>query len=578
MGWLSGWDKRIELTIDSTKVDTVDLTDFPVLLHISITSGIGDVDASCVFDELTSNDNRKKIAVTTSDGITQCYVEIELWDDVGEEAWLWAKIPSVAYNADTILYLYYDIDHDDNGTYIGDTEETPAKEVWDSNFVGVWHMAQDPNGDVADAIKDSTWNENHGTPEGTMLTADLVTGQIGYGIDFDGTNDAISIEDAADLDITATITVENLIKADLPQAAFISHSSGKYDYQLDYSNDVDANYKGAFVFRDNGAAWNHSDGPGVISASVYHDFVGKYDGTDAESFLDGSVLTTNNVGSKVIGTNAFAFFIGAGSDVAGSADVFFNGIICECRLSNVARSDGWIKATHHSNFDSLITFGAEDVLIEGDVELPSISIAAYALTGSIISGGCILSCLDVSGNTGARGDTTLPFLEVLGEASIGVDAQGNVTLPGLGVVGFTGARCNYNLPSLGVSGTSVAGTVGSGNVVLPIFTVEGQSFTDALVNGDITLPSLRVGASSIHGSLCIGEVSLPSLGISATAKVGVVCTGEVTLPCLIIEGEGGHIPTGDGDVILPLLQVYSTASVLADPEDGCHILRHHRWR
>lgn len=189
-----------------------------------------------------------------------------------------------------------------------------------------------------------------------------------------------------------------------------------------------------------------------------------------------------------------------------------------------------------------------------------------------------LPLLDISGYTGAVGDVVLPLLEVLGQASIGVDAQGNVTLPGLEVVGFTGANCRYDLPSLGISGTSVVGIVGSGKVVLPIFTVEGQSFTNAIVNGDITLPSLRVSASSIHGSLCIGEVSLPSLNIAATAKVGVVCTGEVTLPCLIIEGEGGHIPVGNGNVTLPLLQVYSTASILADPRDGCHILRHHRWR
>ena len=100
--------EQVQTTIDSSKIDTADLTDFPVMVHLSTASGIGDADVSAVFDELSSDANRKKIAVTTSDGTTQCYVEIEKWDDANEQAWLHVKVPTVAYDADTILYLYYD--------------------------------------------------------------------------------------------------------------------------------------------------------------------------------------------------------------------------------------------------------------------------------------------------------------------------------------------------------------------------------------------------------------------------------------------------------------------------------------
>lgn len=47
------YDKRIQLTIDSSKVDE-DLTDFPVLIHLSDSSGITSADVTSVFDELTS--------------------------------------------------------------------------------------------------------------------------------------------------------------------------------------------------------------------------------------------------------------------------------------------------------------------------------------------------------------------------------------------------------------------------------------------------------------------------------------------------------------------------------------------
>jgi len=78
-GWLSGWDKRVKLIIDLFDISS-DLSNFPVLVYLSTSSGRGPDDISLVFDEIQNSANRKKIAVTTSDGTTQCYVEIERWD------------------------------------------------------------------------------------------------------------------------------------------------------------------------------------------------------------------------------------------------------------------------------------------------------------------------------------------------------------------------------------------------------------------------------------------------------------------------------------------------------------------
>ncbi|MDH5780862.1 MAG: DUF2341 domain-containing protein, partial [Candidatus Bathyarchaeota archaeon] len=132
--WLNGWEKRVKITIDNNDVDSP-LSNFPVLVHLSNGSGRNNDDATFVFDEVGSNS--KKIAVTTSDG-TQCYVEIERWDDVSEQAWLWVKVPSISSTTDTELYVYYDMDHADNTVYVGDTGSTAAQNVWDSSFKGVW--------------------------------------------------------------------------------------------------------------------------------------------------------------------------------------------------------------------------------------------------------------------------------------------------------------------------------------------------------------------------------------------------------------------------------------------------------
>ena len=72
LNWLQSWEKRVKITINSSDIDEA-LTDFPLLIYLSnSSSGENSDDVSFIFDEIGSS--RKKIAVTTSDGTTQCYV------------------------------------------------------------------------------------------------------------------------------------------------------------------------------------------------------------------------------------------------------------------------------------------------------------------------------------------------------------------------------------------------------------------------------------------------------------------------------------------------------------------------
>jgi len=139
MAWLSGFTKRVEITIPNTNIDAA-LSHFPVPLTLGTSVGTGTDDVSFVFDELTSYAKRFKIAVTEDDGETQLYVEIEKWDNASESAVLWVSGSgwSIASDATTTVYLYFDSDADDNVAYVADLGNRP--EVWDSNFVSVHHM------------------------------------------------------------------------------------------------------------------------------------------------------------------------------------------------------------------------------------------------------------------------------------------------------------------------------------------------------------------------------------------------------------------------------------------------------
>jgi len=211
MAWLSGWTWRIKLSIDADDV-TAALTNFPVLIYISTSSGYNSEDVSFIFDKIGSNS--LKIAVTGSDGETECKVEIEKWDYGSEEAWIWVKVPTISNTVDTDLYLYYDNAHADNTANVGVVGSTPGKAVWDDNFVGVWHLSESAGG--SEAVKDSTQYENHGTDYGSPTFG--VDGQVNSAVDFtqSGDDDEVRIDHSDSLNINGDeITIEAWIKPTL---------------------------------------------------------------------------------------------------------------------------------------------------------------------------------------------------------------------------------------------------------------------------------------------------------------------------------------------------------------------------
>ncbi len=204
--WLSGWAKRIEITVSNTNIDS-NLTHFPLMLKLGTSVGTGNDDVSAVFDELTSDANRKKIAVTKSDGTTQVYVEIQEWDDASETAYLWVSKSDLTLSSSgtTTLYLYYDSSHADNTTYVGDKGSTPAETVWDSSFVMVQHM-----NDSSAPIVDST-DGSHNSDETDGSPTYGATGKIGDCISYDGAS-SHSIPDHSDLDLTTGFTIQAWVK------------------------------------------------------------------------------------------------------------------------------------------------------------------------------------------------------------------------------------------------------------------------------------------------------------------------------------------------------------------------------
>ena len=301
----------------------------------------------------SSWDNRKKIAVTaTVSGVeTELPVEIDYWDSENNQSWLWTKVPTIVSGTDTTLYLYYDSTHTINSGYIGDTGETPAQSVWDSNFVGVWHMGQSPAGDVSDIMRDSTSNSNDGTPGGSMTSADLIDGQIGKAIDFDGSDDLIDCGTDASLDITGALTISAIVKP-LTNPAFAGiidmaqESTSIENYSM-------LNFAGTLYFQYNNSGWQSHIESSFFDTGVQQSVDITYNAGTIQFYKDGS--PTTSVGGKPVLVSDTSNTFKIGRYQVGSQGNF-DGIIDEVRISDSVRSTAWTKATYYSNFGDLITY------------------------------------------------------------------------------------------------------------------------------------------------------------------------------------------------------------------------------
>jgi hypothetical protein len=130
-----------------------ELTDFPLAVRIT--------------DSAILSHDSKSISITTAGG-SECYVEIESWDS--SEAILWVKVPTISASVDTILSLSL---LSSQNSYVGDTLDPVATNVWSNGYVGVFHLAGN--------AYDSSPERNDGIIHGTV---NFVPAKVGLGAEF----------------------------------------------------------------------------------------------------------------------------------------------------------------------------------------------------------------------------------------------------------------------------------------------------------------------------------------------------------------------------------------------------------
>ena len=355
--WHSDYDNRFRINIDSANIDST-LTDYPVMLSLSASSGILNGDLTAIFDELGSDANRKKIAVTLEDGVTECYVEIERWDTTNEKAVLWTKVASISSTDDTVIYLYYDSTASDNTTYVGDTGDSAAQSVWDNDFEMVIHHAQDPSGGSG-ALKDSTSNGANFTSVGTMLTEDLVEGpENAYALEYDGGDDGLETTLGPNPNGYTEITIESFFNAtNLPGSGVYGHLvTGEGTPSADAAAllRIDNNVLDGWVYTS--GPQNNTHSTTLSTGTWYYGALQYKNGETIDVFLDDS-KDTGSTASAAIGRGTGGYWdIG---NWIGVATREFDGKIGEARVSSSRRTDEWLKATYYTLNDTLVAYEAD---------------------------------------------------------------------------------------------------------------------------------------------------------------------------------------------------------------------------
>ncbi len=391
-GWLSDWDQRVKLTIDNTDIDAA-LSNFPILVYLSASSGRNSDDVSFVFDELTSDDNRKKIAITRADGITECYVEIEKWDDANEQAWLWVKVLSVASGADTDLYLYYDITQADNDTYVGDTNDVVAENVWGDGYF-ITHFKDDPNNTH---IRDSSSYSSDGDKRAANQPIEAAGDKTAYAQDFNSANpDYIEIPaDQTQLDFTSEdfslimrFKLDTLLTTQMLFTRGAFNADGWYFF-------VDSSSRLFFRTNQLDAGQTTRSNASISSTSVYYTAGFSRSGEEALIYIDGVEDVNIPATHTNPTTSARTAKIGIHDDKTQTptdGKIEFLGV-----FGGVSLTAAFHKAFDESITDDLLAFDGEEyaltlpptnfmLTINGNNILGSWTLGQHAITTIVIRG------------------------------------------------------------------------------------------------------------------------------------------------------------------------------------------------
>ena len=336
--WQS-YSHKFKVSFENAFSDDTTLQNFPVLVRIAEydeTTGTG-IPGFDYDDFVVENGGDLRFADENGDLLPS---EIDTWNPNGESL-VWVKVPS--FSAQTMLTAYY-------GCRVpGDVSPS---DVWSEDYVGVWHLGES----VLPLKESSGISTSFSTSYGSDI-AYAATGAVGGAVNFSDGNSAarISADNDDDLDGFTDFTIEMWTKqesapsrsAGLLAKAGSSSTRSYYIYN-NVSSDTAKHGKNIFLFTKDGPTTEYLIQSGHGMSPIWGEwchqaFVRDVSGTaKGYGYVNGTKTTGNGNQTGQIYAGATSLYLG---NTNGGLSPF-NGLIDELRISRVARSQTWLKASH----------------------------------------------------------------------------------------------------------------------------------------------------------------------------------------------------------------------------------------
>jgi hypothetical protein len=415
-------------------------------------------------------------AVNTN-GTGACPYEVESYSPTTGAVTIWVKVPQLSSSVDTTFYIFY------GSVSVSSSLASPSN-VWDGNYKGVYHL-----GTIGTALSgaDSTSNTN---TLSLVNTPTAVTGKIGGGGQFISASSqqlTTAISPSA-----PAMTYEVWIKPNSfphPYNTVVSTSNGGFNAYFDLH--IKSTAKVASYLTANSTVAYDGTGTTTLSAGTWYHIVQTYDSVSGLiTYVNGSVDGTAAANGAAQGSMV-RFEVGNEF----SQNRFFDGLIDEVRVSNIARSASWV-VTSYNNQSTPGTF-----LSAGTEVAASTSVFA----GSVF-----------------RGSTGLSFV-------YHIDRIAKVTSGVTNVVGFECdgfASVTANFSQVSITGFQSTGT-STTNFVTVNQIQAGFAQIAGVTNVSLTSSKLSYGPWEADGATNVQFTSIGGLigGFEADGSLNFALTG-----------------------------------------------------
>ena len=257
------------------------------------------------------------------------------------------QVPSVSHTTNTYIWVLYGNSAQSTQPGVGTTYG--KHNVWDSNYIGVWHLS-DCGGSIGSTIADSTSNGNNGTNATSNAGSGVgsTTGKVGNAGNFiSGQSIALPNFSFSNSAFTVQTWIYNYswpMSTNQLFGPIVAFSLGGTAYGLREEYYPSWNWNGiGLLFNNTMPVWVPSCTTNIPQASWNH-LAATYASSTGTMYVNGSnslSASHSNYGYAMVNS------IGsAATTVNDGANGQFNGVLDEVRLSNIARSNNWLAAEY----------------------------------------------------------------------------------------------------------------------------------------------------------------------------------------------------------------------------------------